>query len=220
MLNTTSDLEVNEIKKNTELLTEIVSLDRDRVDKSSQERSTDRHREYYVPNITTDKFSLLFDPNTRSRQDRINSNRSVRVSDISKFTQISNLNTETHLETKMSNIRQSLERDIPRFINPPQEKINKPSKMSKWASDFDIQKSKTKFIPAEKENKVHFDTAVKPNEKQNLNVKYIDDKDDYIEVNETFNMDKNQRKPSKIVHQESSAEKDYLYIEDGKLNLN
>jgi hypothetical protein len=53
-----------------------------------------------------------------------------------------------------------------------------------------------------------------------LNVKYIDDKDDYIEVNETFNMDKNQRKPSKIVHQESSAEKDYLYIEDGKLNLN
>jgi hypothetical protein len=131
MLNTTSDLEVNEIKKNTELLTEIVSLDRDRVDKSSQERSTDRHREYYVPNITTEKFSLLFDPNTRSRQDRINSNRSVRVSDISKFTQISNLNTETHLETKMSNIRQSLERDIPRYINPPQEKINKPSKMNK-----------------------------------------------------------------------------------------
>jgi hypothetical protein len=118
-------------KKNTVLLTEIVSLDRDRVDKSSQERSTDRHREYYVQNNSPQKFSLIIDPNTRSRDERISSNRSVRISDISKFTQMSNLNTETHLETKMSNRMQSLERDIPRYINPPQEKINKPSKMSK-----------------------------------------------------------------------------------------
>jgi hypothetical protein len=52
-----------------------------------------------------------------------------------------------------------------------------------------------------------------------LTVKYLDNKDDYIEINETFNIDENQRKHSEIVRQEASAKKDYLYIEDGKLNL-
>lgn len=130
-LNATLDDDIRKTKETAELLTEIVSLERDQVDKSSQERSSGRYKEVYVPKITSQRFSLVVDPNTRSRQMTANSYRSVQISSRSQFSRGSNFNTETNLETKIRNIRESLERDMPSEGEPTQNIIEKPQKMNK-----------------------------------------------------------------------------------------
>lgn len=216
VINVTSDEDIRKTKENAELLTEIVSLERDQVDKSSQERSSGKYKEVYVPKITSQRFSLVVDPNTRSRQMAANSYRSVQISNRSQFSRGSNFNTETNLETKIRNIRESLERDMPSDGEPTHNVIEKPQKMNKWASDFGINKTKNLFIPAEKEVKAQYETALKPNDKANLDVKYSVSKNNYIDVNDTFNIDISNRKASKFMHQIESTAEDLLQTEEGR----
>ena len=142
-----SEMEVKNIQENAQILSQIVSLERQEVDKRSLvNTSLQSRKQKPFP-----KFILVENQPMKSRQNTLEGYRSAQISSRSYSTRNSARTNENLLNKRFQEMKKNIEREDHHDLDHhPVNLKNLPSQINKCSSDYEIQKPRSHFLMSQR----------------------------------------------------------------------